>query len=115
MKIMLMIFTFVGCIFLISLFFGFPLINFTKNPKIKSFYGISLGFLFFFYILFSLILGFFSIIKKDIYLLSFFVFAILPFLIGNISTYKNLRFYLSLQIFTVLASLDISFIYLLNY
>ncbi len=99
-------------LFLFNLFFIGKLFIFNKKkPRIVSYYVAFTTFVLVLYCVFAFLL----IIKCDfINKLFFLFFAVSPFIIGRLITFKTLNFYTNLQMFCILLSGFYS-IYFLKY
>ncbi|MCD8024878.1 MAG: hypothetical protein LUE64_05030 [Candidatus Gastranaerophilales bacterium] len=110
MKILLALFFITGFIFLVSFLIG-CIFLFGKNVPLcqKSAYAIFLAICMFFYLLSSIFVFTGGIIFGEMEYVPYIIFALTPFLIGNIASYKKLKFYTNLQILILLTGCVSSF------
>ena len=116
MKILLSLFFIAGFVLFLSFLTGCIFI-FRKNTplELKSAYSIYLAVAVLFYILSVVFVFAYSIFTAETSYFPYIIFALLPFLIGKITTFKMLKFYTGLQMFVILTGCVISYINLLTF
>lgn len=116
MKILLSIFFITGFMFLSSFLTGcFFIFNKNSSLKLKSAYSIFLALCMALYIVSVIFLFLGALYFKNLKFAPYVLFALFPFFIGKISSYKRLKFYTALQIIIVLSGCVSSFLVLINY
>ncbi len=115
MNTLLTLFFIVGFIFLLSFIIGCIFIyrnNISK--RLKTNYSIFLTLCIFIYLISVFLIFIDAIFTKRVNYYFYIIFAFLPFIIGKLSSYKTLRFYVFLQTMAILSGCIISFVNLIN-
>ncbi len=115
MKTMISIFFFTGFIFLLSFIIGCIFV-FGKNSsmKLKSAYSVYLALILLLYLVSALIVCAGAVFYNKTFYLSYLVFALTPFIIGKLTSFKTLKFYTGLQIAVIFTGCILSFFHLVN-
>lgn len=92
-------------ILIILLFSVLYFIKDETEPKHKALLSSLSGAALLLYLILFVIISVFGIIIKDIFLSSFVIFAVIPFVIGKMASFETLKKYLLLQIFSFVLSL----------
>ncbi len=115
MKFTLLLFFLSGVLFFISLLSG-VLFVFKKNTplKLRSVYSVFLAACLLIYLICTLFVTLYGLIKNSVYFSLFIIFAVMPFIIGRISSFRTLAFYTFLQLLTTLSGAVSSYYLLIN-